>query len=134
MPAGPEGPPGETGPPGPFPDVLPAGKSIRGTFNIGAFASDLGSLGEEGVSFVFPLASAPTAIFIRHGSPYTAQCPGTADFPEATPGYLCIYKNEHVNSEGGYVDAVNRTGANVFAYAKGPGLFYSYGAWAVTGS
>jgi len=134
VPAGPAGPTGETGPAGPFPDVLPAGKTIRGTFNMGGFASDLGSLGEEGVSFVFPLSAAPTATFIRQGRPFTANCPGNADFPEASPGHLCLYENEHVNSEGGYVDAVNRTGANTFAYASAPGLFYSFGAWAVTGS
>ena len=134
VPAGPPGPPGETGPSGPFPDVLQAGKTIRGTFNMGGYASDLGSLGEEGVSFVFPLSSAPTATSIRQGSPFTASCPGNANFPEASPGNLCLYENEHVNSDGGYVDAVNRTGANTFAYASAPGLFYSFGAWAVTGS
>lgn len=42
---------------------------------MGAYASDLGSLGEEGVSFVFPLASAPTATFIRHGSPFRPSVP-----------------------------------------------------------
>jgi hypothetical protein len=137
IPAGPAGPAGEAGPAGPagpFPEALPAGRTIRGAFNMGGTAAAAGDLANTSVSFVFPLAAAPTAHFIRQGTAAPAQCPGNATFPQAAAGNLCVYETQRLNSAGGLVNEVNRSGATIFLNSTAGGGFFSFGTWAVTGA
>jgi len=131
-PAGPAGAAGPAGPAGPFPDALPSGKTIRGAFNIGATAAAAGALANTSISFIYALAASPTVKIVLQGAPAPAECPGNATFPQAQAGVLCIYEESHANSAGVTLNAVNRSGATIFADSSAAGGFFSYGTWAVT--
>lgn len=73
-PAGPKGDPGATGPAGPqgtYPEVLPAGKTLRGVLAPGP------------ITFPLPLASAPTGV--------STSCGGSVAAPAAPAGTLCLF-------------------------------------------
>lgn len=134
-PAGPAGAAGPAGPPGPFPDALPSGETIRGAFNMGGTATAAGHLANTSVSFAYAVAAAPTVHFIRQGTAAPAACPGNATFPQANAGTLCIYETQRLNTAGGQVNEVNRSGATIFIQATAAGSnFFSFGTWAVTGA
>lgn len=91
LPAGAKGDKGATGDPGPFPGVLPSGKTIRGMFAIRAVANpDI----QDSISFGFRLASAPTPHYIFFGTAPPPECPGTPAAPEAASGHLCAYESD----------------------------------------
>jgi hypothetical protein len=133
-PAGPAGAAGAAGPPGPFPDALPAGETIRGAFNMGGTAAAASDLANTSVSFAYALAAAPAIHFVRQGTAAPAACPGNATFPQAANGTVCIYETERLNTAGGQVNAVNRSGATIFIESTAAGRFFSFGTWAVTGA
>lgn len=111
IPAGPAGAAGPAGPAGPFPDSLPSRRTIRGAYSIRATAVVATSVASTGVSFVYALAAAPTAHVIRQGAAAPAQCPGSATFPQADAGHLCIYESAQFNTPEGTLFTVNRSGA-----------------------
>ena len=148
--AGPQGPPGAQGIqgiqglPGPFPEGdLPTGKTIRGTYSLGAGGTDSYAWGH--ISFGFVLASAPAPHWIAAGASPPAECPGTVANPQAQAGHLCIYEDaggfenvgpRHVfnpTSPGGPQNQTSRSGAGLFM-TRGAAAsdFWSYGSWAVT--
>jgi hypothetical protein len=133
-PAGLTGPAGPAGPAGPFPDTLPTGKTIRGAFNIGGTAAAAGALAATSISFIFPFAAVPTVKIVLQGAVAPAACPGNATSPQAQAGFLCIYEESRTNSAGVALNAVQRAGATIFTNSSGAGGFFSYGAWAATGS
>lgn len=125
---GPEGPPGSPGEPGPLLQTLPSEESLEGVW--GASAGSGSGVGatpgtaEAVISFQFPLAAAPSVVYIWESSttvglagfrisdsapPETlttdeeveAFCPGSASAPSAEPGNLCIYTAKEEN--GGLV-------------------------------
>lgn len=134
---------GAQGVPGPFPDVLPSGKTIRGTFAVRGTAVTAGEESIGAISFVFTLSAAPTPHYINFGTTPPAQCPGTPTMPQATPGNLCIYEaatpvNSTTRGEfdassvlGGN-DGAATFGAGVFADATAAGAYRTRGTWAVT--
>lgn len=134
LPAGPAGPAGAAGPPGPFPDALPAGETTRGAFNMGGTATAASHLANTSISFAYALGAAPAVHFIRQGTAAPAACPGNATFPQANNGTLCIYEAQRLNTAGGIVNDVNRSGATIFINATAAGGFFSFGTWAVTGA
>jgi hypothetical protein len=108
---------------------------MRGAYNMGGTAAGAGALANTGISFGFALAAAPAVHFIRQGTAPPAQCPGNSTFPQAAAGNLCIYEAERLNTAGGQVNEVNRSGATIFVFATaGGGSFFSFGTWAVTGA
>lgn len=131
---GAQGPAGPAGPAGPFPDALPAGETIRGAFNMGGTAAAASDLANTSVSFAYALAAAPAIHFIRQGTAAPAQCPGNATFPQAANGNLCIYEAQRLNTAGGQVNEVNRSGATIFIESSAAGRFFSFGTWVVTGA
>ena len=133
-PAGQAGAAGPAGPPGPFPAALPAGQTVRGAYNMGATAAGAGALANTAVSFVYALAAAPAVFFVRQGTAAPAQCPGNATFPQANAGTLCVYETLRLNTAGGEVNEVNRSGATIFINSTAAGGFFSFGTWAVTGA
>jgi hypothetical protein len=132
-PKGEAGPKGETGPPGPFPEVLPSGKTIRGAYTAYDVASGSGSHTRDSISFGFPLPSNPKAHFIAEGGPADPNCPGSGAAPQAAPGHLCVYEDVATGTASTQIIATSKYGALVAAGASGAGLFGSSGTWAVTG-
>ena len=59
---------------------------------------------------------------------------GNATFPQAAAGNVCIYEADRLNTAGGIVNEVNRSGATIFINSTAGGGFFSFGTWAVTGS
>jgi len=143
-PQGLTGPKGDKGDQGPFPSGnLPAGKTIRGTYALGAGAAD--SYAWDSISFGFVLSAAPIPHWIPAAGPIPAECPGTASNPQAAPGHLCVYERPggfgNVGSRqiydpsapGGSGNLSSRYGAGLFMERGGLAEdFWSYGTWAVT--
>jgi len=136
---GPQGAKGDQGAPGPFPGVLPRGLTIRGTYyETGVLDGTHVGVASEGISFGFTLASAPTAQVIYFGESPTAQCPGSAAAPQASPGYLCAYEaDSKAKREATYPHIFGVTPFGAAIYTQGasasPGeIFWSRGSWAVS--
>lgn len=136
---------GAPGPPGPFPDgAVPAGKTLRGYYDISSTAAAGATWASTSISFPFPLATAPAAHYIAEGESPPAACGGTVGNPAADPGHLCIYEGARFDVDIAGTTAypandgtATRFGAAVFARsasrfdAKRPDFFVR-GTWAVT--
>lgn len=139
-PAGAKGDPGGAGGGGTLPDVLPSGRTLIGAWsNIGG-ASGAERIGSA-ISFPIPLASAPSAHFVRVGGPAVTGCPGSAAAPTAAPGHLCIYEARASNVgfqsfedpiTGATGSTSRRFGINVVGFSSAAGNYISSGSWAVT--
>jgi hypothetical protein len=132
----PRGAKGDTGPPGPYLEVLPSGKSLRGTYAASGTAAAGGVVVRDAPSFAFPLPSAWTSHVILDGAAAPAECPGNVDAPEALPGHLCVYEG-FGNNRVLLTDAPAGTGSESFGWiaqitAVAAGSFQSRGTWAVT--
>ena len=135
---------GAPGDPGPFPGVLPRGKTVRGTFAVTDTmpASDGDIM--TGISFGFTLASAPAAHYIVLGHSVPSGCSGTPASPGAAPGNLCVFEaNAAPFTAGAAVfdptagavtaNTSSRFGAAVKADSGGSGeAIRVRGSWAVT--
>jgi hypothetical protein len=131
----PTGPRGATGPAGPFPKYLPAGATVRGTYEAGGTAAGSGSWFYSSISWFWPLRSPVTVQFVPVGGPSTAQCPGSGLAPAAARGYLCIYARYTTGSPSGPFPSQNitPTGITFFVGSTAAGLTFNNGTWAVTG-
>jgi hypothetical protein len=126
---------------GPIVATLKSGQTLRGVFDVGSVAATAGDNVRGGVSFQFPLASAPSVTVLLPGQA-TANCGGlgggAGQTPVATAGNLCIYVTEAENLEEGAAGLVaennTRLGFGLVAKAKeGAGKsFHALGQWAVT--
>src|SRR5690349_22567027 len=77
----------------PFPNPPKSGTTLRGTFAVAGVASSAGDVFQEGVSFGFTLAAAPTVHLVLPGTAPPAGCTGgTPQSPTADRGQLCIYE------------------------------------------
>jgi hypothetical protein len=138
--AGAVGAPGIQGQAGPFPDTLPTGKTIRGRWGMGFTATAGGQFFETHISFVYPLATAPTAHFIAFGGTPPAECPGTAANPQAAAGHVCVYEDNAGNStstlvcSSGGCPGADKYGAQLRTNSAAAGGVWTRGTWAVTGS
>ena len=135
------GAPGATGPAGPFPATLPAGQTLRGWYWAGGTAAAASHLATSEISFLYPLAAAPTPHFINAGDPTPAGCTGDVNDPGASPGHLCVFELSAVlagarNVTGPTGDgSTSKWGTGIFVRSTGAGLsFWTRGTWAVTGS
>jgi hypothetical protein len=118
---GKEGPQGIQGPPGPFLQQVPSLKSLKGVWSAG---DEEGETDLVPITFAFPVAPAPTLVYIKEGGvagvkiPSTgfpigdpgsallpnaaaveAFCPGSPEDPEAEPGFVCVYAVEEEGME-----------------------------------
>jgi hypothetical protein len=138
--AGAKGDKGDQGVPGPFPDSLPAGKTVRGNFALTGVATAGGQRFESPISFVFTFSGPPTAKYIPSGGPAQAGCPGTVSNPLADPGFLCVYELQKINTVpnciysggGGSCNSTNRYGGIVYAESTAAGAVFAEGTWAAT--
>lgn len=117
---------------------LPAGKTVRGTYWMGATAGAGFDLATSEISFGWRFAAAPTRHFIQLGAPAPAECPGTAAAPAANAGHLCVYESLAVNAGARDVNgpagdgSTYAFGARLFIRSAAAGDFYSGGTWAAT--
>ena len=142
---------GSTGPAGPLLNTLPSGRTLYGTYAItGNFQSGANDRASSPVSFPIPLSAAPAeSVVVPFGGPNpdATSCPGSAASPSAAPGKLCVYEGQLANAVGtevckvsvsdlcgpGTSGTADRFGASVTTFANAPGVFSSWGTWAVTG-
>ncbi len=156
---GDKGDAGSTGPAGPLLETLPKGQTLKGNWGAGGGFNVTETWASATISFPFPLASAPTLVYVFQTSPgggiggasssagflseaaTDALCPGTAADPKATAGNLCMYTSQETLQGGsseppfstgqlGSVDVPTKFGANVMFVFKEQGT--AVGSWAVT--
>jgi hypothetical protein len=124
---------------------LPAGKTIRGSYDIIGWTDGATAIASDAISFGWTLRAAPLVQVIHEGGSSTAQCPGTVSSPQAAQGYLCIYERDETNTRPGFSwpeVRVGVTGGIATRYGTGlnvhsstsPGFFWSQGTWAVKSS
>jgi Collagen triple helix repeat (20 copies) len=155
-PAGPQGPVGANGAPGApgkegapgkdgkngetgFTEALPSEKTEMGTWSLAVppVNPTIGSsVARASISFVIPLEATPKAHFLKVEEGGTAECPGTAENPQAAPGNLCVYAGSEVNAPTEILITSEKFGAIL-----GNGLYepthpepggVEGGSWAVT--
>lgn len=143
--AGAQGAQGPQGPAGPLLEQLPSGKTLRGVYDVGGMEVNGATQTSQGasVTFAIPLAAAPNPHFLSKGARPTADCPGTVEKPEASPGQLCVYEGGQW-SDGDVTIYDPTTQASPGTTRWGFGLlivpmnttgsysFTSHGTWAVT--
>lgn len=129
-------PKGETGPPGPYPDALPSGTTLRGTYAASGTAAAAGAVVRDAPTFAFGLAFDWASHVILAGAAPPPECPGTANDPEALAGHLCVFEG-FGNNRALVIDAADGTGSKRYGWiaqiaAVAAGDFQSRGTWAVT--
>ena len=141
-PQGSQGAQGVQGPAGPFPDGdMPGGKTVRGTYALGAKGATVNSWTQ--ISFGFTMATAPVGHMILSGAAPNASCPGTVANPQAAPGHLCVYEAVRTNMSDGFPvvfdpsspsdSSPTRWGAGIWGQSgAGTSESWSYGTWAAT--
>ena len=125
-----EGKEGKTG----FTETLPSGKTEKGAWSVSvppAYAPVKFSITKTAISFVIPLATEPTGVFLKPGEGGTPECPGTASNPEAAEGFLCVYAATEVGAGTPAVAPEKTFGAIVGDINGEPGGIAN-GSWAVT--
>ncbi len=126
------GSPGSNGAPGTFSTTLASGQTVRGAYNTGGTAAAANALANTSISFITLLSAAPTAVIVKAGATPPAECPGSVAVPEAKPGFLCIYEQEHLNTPTLQINGTAQSGATVFVESEATERFFSFGTWAVT--
>jgi hypothetical protein len=123
---------------GPLLGNLNSGQTLRGVFSLGKEAKDATDFVSEGVSFFFPLASAPAGSAVLKSGESSTNCPGLGgashQYPSAAPGNLCVYTSAQSGAAGALEIEGNpsRLGFDLKAHASGEGAYGVSGFWAVT--
>jgi len=139
---GPRGAQGPAGPAGSLAGSLPSGKTVRGRWAVGGTNPDTapGDITSDAFSFGAQLPSAPKRVFV-FGASGGAECPGSAESPDAAPGVLCIYVEYQININNGIETiigttpgATSRQGAEIYIVnaSSTPGGYGARGSWAAT--
>lgn len=132
-----------------FNPAAPAGPpraiTVRGVYAVNYRAVATGDSSVSPFSFGETLTAAPVAVaanFIKVGQPPTPDCPGSAAFPQAAAGHLCVYEQLGINVAASRCIVrtgtsfschfAERYGAGVFTQAIAAGAAGSQGTWAVT--
>jgi hypothetical protein len=92
------GEPGKDGSPWTADGTLPSGKTLTGQWSIGGYAPTAHDTFRTSVSYVLPLAEAPTTHYVRPGAILPAGCLGSVEEPGAEPGNLCVFAQQESNS------------------------------------
>jgi hypothetical protein len=114
--------------------ALQSGQTLTGAYVV-AFSRAAGEFTQGGaISFPIPLSEAPDVTYLPPGSPATAECPGTASNPLATPGRLCVYgARQDAGIPSLEAQSGGRTGFRIFPNDPDAGSTQIDGTWAVTG-
>lgn len=104
-PEGPEGLEGAEGSPWTLGGTLPSGETLTGAWTTATGPGNsppANTLVHLPISFSIPLAAplAITGIRVRaKDAEPTTECPGTAENPQAAPGFICVYHGTATNAE-----------------------------------
>ena len=121
--------------------TLPEGTTIRGFYDIEWTADVAEDYQAQPISFGYTLQSEPVAHYIAVGETAPAECPGTAQNPQAAPGHLCVYEffarnidtfNSEYVCDLTYCPAAERSGASLNVRSAAAGFATVRGQWAVT--
>ena len=82
-----------------FTETLPPGKTLRGEWNLSENVSAPSKFVISSVSFGIPLASVPTAVYVRAHEAAPEGCIGNSKEPGAEPGHLCVFADNEENTE-----------------------------------
>jgi Collagen triple helix repeat (20 copies) len=153
------GPKGDTGEPWTAGGTLPSGKTLKGEWNVGGYASEPQNIFKTSVSYALPLSGAPTTHYIHVGASVPAGCTGSVQQPGAEPGNLCVFAASEENSlqevsfgpihfffpticewsigecnarSAGAEGEGSLIGFGIQGEAKNAGLMEAVGTWAVT--
>ncbi|HEY2715134.1 MAG TPA: hypothetical protein VGI73_02825 [Solirubrobacterales bacterium] len=120
---------------------LASGQTLRGVFDLGGSAAEVGDIAKAAVSYYSPLANPPAVTVLLEGQT-NANCTGLGSggaTPTATAGNLCVYITKAENladaapGEGLVAEGNTRLGFGLSAKAKEKGkAFFAIGQWAVT--
>jgi hypothetical protein len=81
--------------PDPFPENVPPGAILRGVWGFSSFSYGTQLADWMAViDFRARMLGSLDPVFRPVGAVATEDCPGTADQPEAAPGFLCIYEQD----------------------------------------
>jgi hypothetical protein len=143
-PRGATGARGARGVPGPFPAVVPSGKTLTGVWTIGTYASVANQYFNDATSFDYPFATAPQPELVIQGGKNDAptKCTGSATAPKAAPGYVCIYVAVRINATAlqpyspltSSIYTATKYGWGIYAGSGGSGNVVAQGTWAATAS
>jgi hypothetical protein len=133
---------GEEGSPWTAGGTLPPGKTEMGQWSLSVpppspTLNNGQSIVIGDISFVIPLATVPNGIYLKEaevGVNNTAECPGTAEHPEAAAGVLCVYTLNEIDATATSPIQANPSefGAILATlHATKPGGV-AWGSWAVT--
>ena len=81
---------------------------------------------------MIPLEAEPTAHYLTEGKGETAECPGTAEKPEAAPGRLCVYAQYEIDAPTTIDVTGHPYGAIIGGSVGGEPGGIAAGSWAVT--
>jgi hypothetical protein len=120
-----------------------SGTTLRGTFSVRDVAGAAGEEIQQGQSFGFALASAPSVHYINFGAAVPAGCSGNSSNPQASPGNLCIFESDaavNATARGEFNPTTTAAADNeaspfgfaVFARSDAAGTYRIRGSWAVT--
>jgi len=116
-------------------ETLPPGETLRGYFNVLDNEPETGDVSARAISFAIPLASPPTIHYIKASQAPPADCPGSDDEPEASPGHMCIYESVAFNGGANRNSLAphGRYGTTVWSNAASAASTLEVrGTWAVT--
>ncbi len=129
---------------GGFMPTLPSGQLMTGVYGgfLTATAADQIVIDTQTFPFALPSDMIAQPHYIKVGDPTIAECPGTAEAPNALAGHLCLFeyfaKNRSTNiaifstATGSFVSLTNwRLGFTVNANSSAAGLSFMYGSYAV---
>ena len=111
---------------------------IRGVYTYATAATTTMYYAGAGISFGYVLPTAPTVHYVAPGAVPPAQCPGTAQRPDALAGNLCVYgvtatnvSSVAITNRSGSIGQSEPFGAGLHFLNSASGNLYAYGTWAV---
>lgn len=117
----------------------PMPRVIRGAYIAQTTAAGINNRLAADISFGWSVGSAPTVHVIPRGGVLPTGCSGTVSRPNAAPGNLCVFENQHFNAGSPQVCDIasqckgkaSPMGAYVIAFSTAAGDAEVSGTWAV---
>lgn len=127
--------------------VIPPEGTLQGAWSAGLTSHDSFFAVLESISFglLYDDEDPPTLKYVEEEGDFEAECPGTAEAPDAEPGFLCVYLNAGSNPSEAILNTalttnngLSNSGVTLFFQPKineEEGVaqqMFVFGTWAVT--